>query len=34
MFHSNHQGIFENDCSRYLASRLSGNFKGKSVGDI
>ena len=28
------KGIFVVDCSRYLASRLFGKFKGKSVGEI
>ena len=26
--------IFDDDCSRYLASRLFGKFKEKSVGEI
>ena len=26
--------MFDVDCSRYLASRLFGKFKGKSVGEI
>ena len=34
MFQSNCKGIFDDDCSRYLASRLFGKFKGKSVGEI
>ena len=33
MFQSNRKGIFDDDCSRYLASRLFGKFKGKSVGE-
>ena len=32
VFQSNRKGIFDDDCSRYLASRLFGKFKGKSVG--
>ena len=31
---SNLKGIFVDDCSRYLASRLFGKFKGKGVGEI
>ena len=34
MFQSNREGIFDDDYSRYLASRLFGKFKGKSVGEI
>ena len=34
VFQSNRKGIFVDDCSRYLASRLFGIFKGKSVGEI
>ena len=34
VFQSNRNGIFVDDCSRYLASRLFGKFKGKSVGEI
>ena len=34
MFQSNRKGIYDDDCSRYLASRLFGKFKGKSVGEI
>ena len=34
MFQSNRKGIFVDDCSRYLASRLLGKFKGNSVGEI
>ena len=34
MFQSNRKGIFDDDCSPYLASRLFGKFKGKSVGEI
>ena len=34
MFQSNRKGIFDVDCSRYLASKLFGNFKEKSVGEI
>ena len=34
VFQSNCKGIFVDDCSRYLASRLFGKFKGKSVGEI
>ena len=34
MFQSNRKGIFVDDCSRYLASRLFGNIKGKNVGEI
>ena len=26
--------IFDDDCSRYLASRLFGKFKGESFGEI
>ena len=33
-FQSSRKGIFVDDCSRYLASRLFGKFKGKSVGEI
>ena len=33
MFQSNPKGIFDDDCPRYLASRLFGKFKGKSVGE-
>ena len=34
VFQSNRKGIFVDDCSRYLASRLFGKFKGKGVGEI
>ena len=34
VFQSNLKGIFVYDCSRYLASRLFGNFRGKGVGEI
>ena len=34
MFQSYRKGIFDNDCSRYLASRLFGKFKKKIVGEI
>ena len=34
VFQSNLKGIFVDDCSRYLASRLFGKLKGKSVGEI
>ena len=34
VFQSNLKGIFVDDCSRYLASRLFGKFKGKGVGGI
>ena len=34
VFQSNLKGIVVDDCSRYLASRLFGKFKGKSVGEI
>ena len=34
VFQSNRKGVFDDDCSRYLASRLFGKFKGKSVGEI
>ena len=34
VFQSNLKGIFVDDCSRYLASRLFGKFKGKGVGEI
>ena len=34
VFQSNLRGIFVDDCSRYLASRLLGKFKGKCVGEI
>ena len=34
VFQSNFKGIFVDDCSRYLASRLFGKFKGKGVGEI
>ena len=34
VFQSNLKGIFVDDCSRYLASRLFGKFKGKVVGEI
>ena len=30
MFQSNRKGIFADDCSQYLASRLFGKFKGKA----
>ena len=34
VFQSNLKGIFVDDCSRYLASRLFGKYKGKVVGEI
>ena len=34
VFQSNLKGIFVDDCSRYLASRLFGKFRGKGVGEI
>ena len=34
VFQSNLKGIFVNDCSRYLASRLFGKVKLKGVGEI
>ena len=34
VFQSNLKGIFVDDCSRYLASRLFGKLKGKGVGEI
>ena len=34
VFQSNLKGIFVDDCSRYLASRLFRKFKGKGVGEI
>ena len=34
VFQSSRKGIFVDDCSRYLASRLFGKFKVKSVGEI
>ena len=34
VFQSNLKGKFVDDCSRYLASRLFGNFRGKDVGEI
>ena len=34
VFQSNLKGIFVDDCSRYLASRLFRKFKGKGVGKI
>ena len=34
VFQSNRKGVFDDDCSRYVASRLFGKFKGKSVGEI
>ena len=34
VFQSNLEGIFVDDCSRYLASRLFGKYKGKEVGEI
>ena len=34
VFQSNLRGIFVDDCSRYLAWRLFGKFKGKGVGEI
>ena len=30
VFQSNLKGIFDDDCSRYLASRLFGKFRGKA----
>ena len=34
VFQSNRKGLFVDNCSRYLASRLFGKFKVKSVGEI
>ena len=34
VFQSNRKGIFVDDCSRYIASRLFGKFRGKSVSEI
>ena len=34
MFQCSRKGIFDDDCSRFLASRLFGKLKGKSVGEI
>ena len=34
VFQFNLKGIFLDDCSRYLASRLFGKFRGKGVGEI
>ena len=34
VFQSSLKGIFVDDCSRYLASRLFGKFKLKGVGEI
>ena len=34
MFQSNRTGVFVDDCSWYLASRLVGKLRGKIVGDI
>ena len=34
VFQSNLKGIFVDDCSRYLASRLFGKFRGKGLGEI
>ena len=34
VFQSNLKGIFVDDCSRYLASRLFGKFSGKDVREI
>ena len=34
VFQSNLKGIFVNDCSRYLASRLFGKIKLRGVGEI
>ena len=34
VFQSNLKEIFVDDCSRYLASRLFGKFRGKGVGEI
>ena len=34
VFQSSLKGIFVDDCSRYLASRLFGKFKLKSGGEI
>ena len=34
VFQSSPKGIIVDDCSRYLASRLFGKFKGKSIGEI
>ena len=34
VFQSNRKGIFVDNCSRYLASRLFGKFKVKSVAEI
>ena len=33
VFQSNRKGIFDDDCSQYLASRLFGKFKRKNVGE-
>ena len=33
VFQSSLKGIFVDDCSRYLASRLFGKFKLKGVGE-
>ena len=34
VFKSNLKGIFVDDCSRYLTSKLFGKFKGKGVVEI
>ena len=34
VFQSSLKGIFVDDCSRYLASRLFGNFKLRGGGEI
>ena len=34
VFQSNLKGIFVDDCSRYLASKLFGKFKGKGIVEI
>ena len=34
VFQFNLKGIFVDDCSRYLASRLFGKFRGKGVFEI
>ena len=34
VFQSNLSGIFVDECSLYLASRLIGKIKGKGVGEI
>ena len=34
VFQSKLKGVFVYDCSRYLASRLFGKFRGKGVSEI